>query len=99
MAWEQSKLIFQYREERFLTDYNGTAEELMMSGLPSIHASVTKQTKSITEYEEQIDYYSNNDIHRYFTYSLFPGGMIDNTPLFNSFGQKLYNDYLIENNI
>lgn len=57
-----------------------------------------KPRGEMKEYIRHYVYYENGDMDTYFIYSLFPLYNIDGIPLFNMFGQKIYNDQMgIEN--
>lgn len=44
--------------------------------------------------KEQLILFENGDVVRYYTYSLYPFENIDGKPLFNCYGQKIYNDLI-----
>lgn len=46
----------------------------------------------MVETVEQIRTYQDGDVIRYYSYSIFPMDLIDGIPLFNSYGQKVYNN-------
>lgn len=94
MAWENSNEIMWGNDNIFLAFNGSTAFDLSFQCPSELHAYITKPVRTMTEYDEEIIYYPNGGINVFFTYSLFPGGMTDNVPLLNAYGQKIYNDFL-----
>ena len=48
--------------------------------------------QGMIETVEKIRTYLDGDVIRYYSYSIFPMDLIDGIPLFNSYGQKVYNN-------
>lgn len=48
--------------------------------------------QGLIETVEKIRTYLDGDVIRYYSYSIFPMDLIDGIPLFNSYGQKVYNN-------
>ena len=42
--------------------------------------------------KEEMIVFEDGDVVRYYTYSIYPFENIDGKPLFNCYGQKIYND-------
>lgn len=53
----------------------------------------------IVDTKEGVIIYENGDKIRFITESLYPLNAIDGTPLFNAYGQQVYNDFYKEKGI
>ena len=95
MAWENSKDIFWNIDTKFFCNYPQLKpEDLPNQNFPKLEAVLLRPTRDMLEYEEHIVYYPNGDMQVYYTYSVFPNNLVDNIPLFNAYGQKIYNDFI-----
>ena len=95
MAWEKINEMFP--DDYVVTPDGPMQKELFLQqNFDKISIKLSKPIRSAIEYEEQIIWYNNGDMDRFFTYSIFPYVNIDNQPLFNIYGQKVYNDFLKE---
>lgn len=99
MAWENSNEIAWGHDLGFLNLPIQNAEDIKRINPEKIEASIFKPVREMAEYEEKVIYYPNGDMITFFTYSLFPDGLVDNIPLFNSYGQKIYNIFMENNNM
>ena len=98
MAWENSKDILWGKDNKFFSNYaqNLTSEQLETMNPSKLEAVLIRPVRDMLEYEQHIIYYPNGDMHLYYTYSIFPNNLVDGIPLFNSYGQFIYNN--LENN-
>ena len=96
MSWE--KIDEMFPDGYVITD-NGTipVSEIVRLDPPIVELTITKPIRETTEYEEKMIWCSNGDVHRFYTYSVFPYECIDNIPIFNAYVSLIYKKWKEEN--
>lgn len=96
-TWKNINLIFPdggtYLDGKWFSN-----EDIQNSGLPSIHSPITTPIRDSIDNEVDVIWYDNGDMKRTTIYSTYPPQMIDNIPPLNIYGQKIYNQFLLNNN-
>ena len=95
MAWEKINDIF---PRGYAITNTGiiTVDEILAKNYDMIRLNVNSYCHDVLKSMEEIVWYSNGDMERYYTYNIFPRETVDNTPIFNGYGQIVFNNYLKE---
>lgn len=93
MSWEKINEMFPHGGTMTNDGYK-TIDDIILENPKFLQLDLMKPSRETIEYEEIMIWHENGNMDRYFTYSVFPYNNIDNTPLFNFYGQKVYNDFL-----
>lgn len=91
MAWE--KIDEMFPDDEVLTNQNGyiTKKDIKDNNLPFIHLTLIKPVRSMRQNQEEIVWFPNGEMARYYSYNVFPQKCIDGKSLFNTYGQVVYN--------
>lgn len=95
MAWEKINEMF---PRGYAITSNGTisVEDILFNNPENIKLNINSYCHNVLQSMEEIIWHSNGDMERYEFYNIFPRNTIDNTPLFNGYGQIIFNNYLKE---
>lgn len=91
MIWDKANIMFPDGKVPISGKYI-TIEELENSNCDTAGLVLNKPVKTMVENIEQIFYHIDGEIERYYLYNIYPGPYVDNKPLFNAYGQKIYNN-------
>lgn len=97
MAWEKINEMFPdggtYSDNGWITN-----EYIKANNLKQVELTLLKPVREMIQQKEKIIWYNDGRMDRFYTYDVFPYHNIDNIPLFNIYGQKIYNDLKQEEN-
>lgn len=89
-VWDNLDLIFP-EGGTFLDGVWYNNEEIKYLNLPLIQTTVMKPIRDTLETQASIVWYDNGNMDRVTTYNVYPPYMVDNIPVLNVYGQKIYN--------
>lgn len=75
-----------------------TRDFLISNGISSIGFPMLKPIRTSIENEIQFIWNSDGTMKAFYNYRIFPDGMPDNISVLNTYGRKIYNDYMANRN-
>ena len=90
MAWEKINEMFPYGgfnlQGKWLSN-----EEIIAKDLPYVTVKFTKPIRKTTQNVARYIWNADGSMQQYYVYNIYPKDHIDNIPVFNVYGQYVYN--------
>lgn len=97
MSWDKVNEMFPFGTI-YTDEYEYiTTTEIKKLNPEQLSLILSKPYCEIEGHREKIIWYPNGNMDRYYTMSVFPYEPAGEYPLFNFFGQKIYNDFIKNN--